>query len=211
MEKGKTEAQAFAVLVNKLLEKEIKEDDLLSNPDKIEQYAKVLDESLSKIYGDSDRISDKETIEEKVDEILYYYRLLKYVCVDEKKYYELLGLWNPRTPEKLKEMGQWETFKEWDGQREELERLRMDEEWHKYEDEDGDEYGFYDLIMRLRKCEDESCGKWFVQTAKNKRFCNRLCAARCKQSMIRKTDRQGSNKYHRDYYRDNLSKKRKKK
>lgn len=198
MKKHKSEAQAFAVLVNKLLAKEIREEDLRANPDKIEQYAKILDRSLSKIYDDWKPISDEETIEKKVDEILYYYGLLKFACVDEEKFIEICALWEPRVPEKLKEMGYFETFNEWDEQREELHRLRLEED------------RLSDLISRLRKCEDEKCGKWFVQTAKNKRFCNRRCAAKCKQRMIRETDRKGFNKKHKAYYHENISKKGKK-
>jgi len=195
MKKVKAEAKAFAALANKLLEKEIREEDLLSDPDKVEQYTQILNESLDKIYGDSDRISDEETIEKKVDEILYYYRLLKFRCVDREKFYELLGLWRPHVPEKLKEMGQWETFLELNEQYEELEDLRLNED------------ALYDLLGRLRKCEDESCGKWFVQTAKNKRFCNRRCAARSKQRLKRKEDPEAFRKYHRDDYQKRKKKK----
>ena len=156
MKKDKIETQAFVFLVNKLLEKEIRKEDLLSDPDKVEQYAKILDESLDKIYSDSDRISDKETIEEKVDKILYYYRLLEYVCHPEKLE-EIYALWEPRTAEKLKEMGLWETYNELE-QYEELHDLSMKE--------DGSEDRLYTLMMKLMKCEDEKCGKWFVQTAK---------------------------------------------
>jgi hypothetical protein len=207
MKKYKIKAQALTGLANNLLGKEILEEDLLSNPDKIEQYAKVLDESLTKIYRNWEHISGEADVEEKVDRILYYYRLLKYVCVDEERLTELMGLWQPRTIEKLKEMGQWETFNEWDDQREELERLRMNTEWNKYEGVDGDEDAFYDLITRLKKCEDEKCGKWFVKTAKNKRFCNRLCAARSKQRLKRKEDPEAFKKYHRDDYQKRKKKK----
>lgn len=188
MKKDKPEAQALTDLANKLLQKEIREEDLRANPDKIEQFAKILDRSLSKIYDDWKPVSGEETMERKVNEILYYYRLLKFACIDEKKFNELLGLWYPRVPEKLKEMGEWKTFLELDEQYEELESLRMNED------------GLWDLIMRLRKCKNKTCGKWFVLTSKHKKeFCNHHCAAKYTERMKREKKHQEFLDYHRDY------------
>jgi hypothetical protein len=201
--KNKTEIKAFTILLNKLLEKEIREEDLLSDPEKMERYSKLLDKNLSKIFNDWKHISGEVEVEKKVERIFYYYELLKYVCVDKEKHYEIYRLWQPRTIEKLKEMGQWETCLSLDEQYDRLDDLRINADLYESEDPlaDEDDYKFYRFfISRLRKCENEKCGKWFVQKPKNKRFCNQRCAAKYNQRINREKDRQGFNKYHRDDY-----------
>jgi hypothetical protein len=195
MTKNAIKALALTVLANKLLKKEISEEDLLSNPGEIEKYSKLLDRNLGKIYDRwYRRISDIADIGEKVDEILYYYRFFKFVCVDVKKYMEFY-----RVPyEKIKTMVDWETFLDWD---------TMWERSQELEEEDDELWPF---MKKLRKCEYEKCGRWIVKFPKNKRFCNRLCASNNTQTIMRTKKPEKFKEYHKGYYKDYVSKKKRK-
>jgi len=57
-------------------------------------------------------------------------------------------------------------------------------------------------VASFRKCRDKTCGKCFISTTHHKReFCNRLCAARHNQRMLREADPEAYKQYHKAYYR----------
>jgi len=160
----KSKPEMFAFLVNKFLGGPVNRGDLLSDPKKIDQYWSLLKENLWQVIDEPHwkQTARSFNIEDKVDTILHYQRLVKFACVDVERYSKLRSL----DHEKIKMIVDWETFLDWD------------DLWKNLQEEDA----FMNLLWQLRKCKDDLCGKWFVQRS-NKDFCSHGCAARFRKRM----------------------------
>ena len=59
----------------------------------------------------------------------------------------------------------------------------------------------------IKKCQSESCARIFIQNTKHTRkYCKKSCGSKNLQREKREKDREGYNKYHQNWYKENISK-----
>lgn len=212
----------LANLVDGFLSKEINREDLISNPEKIQDIERFLGENfyLPKDICDTD-------IQTRIKFILCLHGLLKAFWEEftvEMFTEEVYGEYNPVISLYSLDGPMdifWEEFEkrmlsnyyDFDEKSIEVPKSNL----HVIFTEDDGTVSFFSILVDVprrftymlgrvpirsfRKCDDPNCGKLFVIFAKpNRVYCSRKCAARHKQAKIRAEKPYEFKAYHREYY-----------